>query len=256
MFIDTHCHLTFPNFKEDLDDVITRAEAADVRKIIVPGMDLHTSREAVQLADQYVAVYAAVGVHPQESRSFNPDHMKEFEGLASHPKVVAVGEIGLDFYRDYAPHDLQKSVFRNFLNFAGHRRLPVIIHNRAAYDDILKIVREAEFREVSGVFHCFSEDERGADEVMDLGYAVSFTGTVTFKNSKTAEISRSTPLDKQLLETDAPFMAPAPFRGKRNEPAYVKHIAEKQAELRAITPGEVGRITTEHAYHIFPRLRN
>ncbi len=256
MLIDSHCHLTLEDFQKDLDEVILRAEESGIGKIIVPGLDLQTSQYAIELAERYGSVYAAVGTHPQDSKSYNNNQMDQFEKLMDHEKVVAIGEIGLDYYWDYAPRDTQKQVFMEFLELAKVTKTPVIIHNREAYADLINCVKEKQFENVTGVFHCFSEDEKSAREVLDLGFSVSFTGTITFKNSKTAEISKAVKLSDQLLETDAPFMAPVPYRGKRNEPSFVKEIAQKQAEFRNITVEEVGRITTDHAFRLFPKLKN
>ena len=235
MFIDSHCHLTLDDFQEDLVEVVLRAKELGIDKIIVPGMDLPTSKYAIELSEQYESVYAAIGVHPQDSKKFSPEQVDQFKDLANQPKVVAIGEIGLDYFRDYAPRDTQKTVFKEFLILAIDKNLPVIIHNRQAFFDLMELVSDPLFKKLTGVFHCFSEDEKTAKRVLDLGFSVSFTGTVTFKNSKTAEISKQIPLYNQLLETDAPFMAPVPYRGKRNEPGYIKEIAQKQAELRNIS---------------------
>lgn len=256
MFIDSHCHLTLDDFQDDLDDVILRADKAGIEKIIVPGMDLPTSKYAVELSEKYEIVNAAIGVHPQDSKKFTVNQIEQFKDLTEHPKVVAIGEIGLDYYWDYAPREVQNVVLKEFLNLALECQLPVILHNREAFFDLMENVNETKFKELTGVFHCFSEDAKTAQRVIDLGFAVSFTGTVTFKNSKSAGISKEIPLQNQLLETDAPFMAPVPYRGKRNEPGYVKELAEKQAELRNISVEEVGSITTDHAYRLFPKLRN
>ena len=255
MFFDTHTHLTLPEFQDDLEAVIERAQIAGVEKMIVPAIDLNSSMQALALAEKYAAVFAAVGVHPQDVQTFENAQLEEFHQLAQHPKVVAIGEIGLDYYRRFAPPEMQKRVLRFFLELADETGLPVILHNRAAFTDLLQLVTRPEYRAVRGVFHCFSEDVLAADQVVRLGFVLSFTGTITFKNSSAAEIAQKIAMNQQLLETDAPFMAPVPHRGKRNEPAFVKLIAAKQAEVHGITVAEVGRITSGLALRIFPRLQ-
>jgi len=256
MFIDTHCHLTFPDFADDIADVVSRANDVGIEKIIVPSISLETSYEAIELAEKFDSVFASVGVHPQDSQQFENQQIEAFHDLAEHPKVVAIGEIGLDYYRDYAPHFVQKEVLRRFLELSADVNLPVIIHNRAAFSDLIEILEESKFVKTAGVFHCFSEDEVFAQQLIKIGFVVSFTGTVTFKKSKSAQIAQKIKLEKQLLETDAPFMAPVPNRGKRNEPAFIKDIAEKQAELHQISVEKVGKITTDLAIKTFPRLKN
>lgn len=256
MFIDTHSHLTFPDFKNDIEEIITRANNAGIDRVIVPSISFETSLAAIELAEQFDPIYAAVGVHPQDSQQFNENQLAEFSRLAKHPKVVAIGEIGLDYYRDYAPQDIQKEVFKTFLHLAKEINLPVIIHNRSAFRDIIEILNQEKFREIDGVFHCFSEEEQEAEQVIEMGFLVSFTGTITFKNSKSTQIAQKISIEKQLLETDAPFMAPVPNRGKRNEPAYLRHIAEKQAELHSVSIEEVAKKTTKLAFKIFPKLVN
>jgi len=254
MLIDTHCHLTFPEFREDLDEVVFRANESGIKRMIVPSINLETSKQAIGLADKYASVYAAVGVHPQESGQFWERDIDQFYQLSEHPKVVALGEVGLDYYRNYAPQAIQKQILETFLTLSLDVELPVIIHNRSAIDDLMAILNRPVFENVKGVFHCFSEDHFVAERVIQHGFMVSFTGTVTFKNSRSATVAQNVPLAKQLLETDAPFMAPVPKRGKRNEPAYLAFIAEKQAELHTIPVEEVAHITTGVAFDLFPGL--
>lgn len=255
MFIDTHCHLTFPDYQDDMDQVVSRALSSGVTKIIVPGTDLKSSRQAIELAERYPSIYAAVGVHPQDAQGHDSGSLKEFAELVQYQKVVAVGEIGLDFYRDYSPPEKQKEVLQEFLQLAIDHALPVILHNRSAFSELLTIIKAPQFRSLTGVFHCFSESLKEAKTVLGLGYSVSFTGTVTFKKSSTTEVSLGIPLDRQLLETDGPFMAPVPYRGKRNEPAFVREIASLHAKERNLSLEQVGWTTTEHAHTLFPRLK-
>lgn len=254
MFIDTHSHLTFPDFTKDIQDVISRATDVGINRIIVPSISLETSLAAIKLAEKYDSVYAAVGVHPQDSQKLDQNKTGEFFRLSKHPKVVAIGEIGLDYYRDYAPQEVQKNVLNDFLSLAVESDLPVILHNRSAFSDLIEILRQKKFSNLRGVFHCFSEEKKEAEHIIDMGFWLSFTGTITFKNSRSAQIAQDISLKRQLLETDAPFMAPVPNRGRRNEPAYLKDIAEKLAELHEVSVEEVAKITTKQAFQIFPKL--
>ena len=254
MFIDTHCHLTFPDFQKDIQEVISRANDAEINRIIVPSISLETSLAAIELAERFGQIYATVGVHPQDSQKYKESQLADFLELSKHPKVVAIGEIGLDYYRDYAPHDIQKEVLKTFLHLAKETGLPVIIHNRSAFADLIEILQKNEFSNLGGVFHCFSETEVEASLVFEMGFFISFTGTITFKKSKSAQIAQKISLEKQLLETDAPFMAPVPNRGKRNEPAFIKNIATKQAELHNLDIEEVAKKTSVLAFQIFPKM--
>ena len=254
MFIDTHTHLTFPDFQAEMDGIINRALQAGVDKFIVPSIDLKSSRDAVRLAEKYSPVFAAIGVHPQESQQFNPSLLDEFDRMAQHPKVVAIGELGLDYYRDYAPHAVQKEILELFLKLASEVSLPVILHNREAFVDLISILKQKSYKNLRGVFHCFSEDEHRGREVLDMGFVISFTGNITFKKSNSARVARLLPLKKQLLETDAPFMAPVPNRSKQNEPAFIPYIAGKQAELHEVSVEKTAQVTTALAEQIFPKL--
>jgi len=254
VLVDSHTHLIFPEFQEDLEEVIARAQTAGVSKLIVPGVDLRTSREALALAERFDPVYAAVGVHPQDAATFDRSDLSWFREAVQHPRVVAVGEIGLDYYRDYGPRERQRDVLRIFLELAAGAQLPVILHNRQAFSDLLALLDDFSGGALTGVFHCFSEGVAEARQVIRRGFLVSFTGTITFKKSKSAAVAAQIPLESQLVETDAPFMAPVPHRGKRNEPAFVRFIAEKQAELHNLSAAEAERLTTRNAIKLFSRL--
>lgn len=256
MFIDTHAHLNFESFDADRDAVIQRAVAEGVDKIIVPSVDEKSSRLAIDLAEHYPQVYAAVGIHPQDAQNYSETRIQTFYEWAAHPKVVAIGEIGLDYYRDYNPRDLQIQVFRRFLQLANETNLPVIIHNREADTDILPIVEGKECELVTGVFHCFSSGVATAHRVLEAGFLISFTGTVTFKKSDSVNVLRELPLTKLMIETDSPFLAPVPFRGKRNEPAFVRYVAEKFSEVKDVPLEEIARTTTKNAYRLFQKLKN
>ncbi len=242
MLVDTHCHLYFNAFDEDRDEVVSRARSAGVERMLNPGIDLETSRVAVDLANQYPEVFAAVGVHPNDAQGWTeatPDSLRE---LAQQDKVVAIGEIGLDYYWEKTPHELQQTVLIEQLRLAAELNLPVVIHNRDATQDLLEILREWQVELASvnpllgqapGVLHSFSASLEDAQEAVRLGFKIGITGPVTFKNGKLLqELVRAISLDDLLVETDSPFLTPHPHRGKRNEPAYVRLVVEKLAELK------------------------
>jgi TatD DNase family protein len=251
IFIDTHTHLDFDRFDADRDDVIRRAQEANVASMITIGVDYKTSIAAIKIAEENTNVYAAIGVHPHDAENMTDEQFDELCELLSHPKVVAVGEVGLDYHYDYSPQDVQRRVFRRFLDVAKEKQMPVIIHTREADEDILAIIKEKGRSNWQGVFHCFSGDEAMAKKVLDLGFFISFTGTVTFKNSDSINVAKSVPLDRLMIETDCPFLAPAPKRGKRNEPAYVVHVAQKIAEAKQMTTGDFAQATTLNALRFF-----
>jgi TatD DNase family protein len=258
---DTHCHLDFQLFDEDREEVLARAVKAGINFILNPGIDLASSRAAVVLAEAYPQVYAAVGVHPNDSLTWDTGTLDELRELISHPKVVAVGEIGLDYYRDRAPRDLQQRVFRQQLTLAGESGLPVVIHNRSATSDILGMLSEwhAELQKAGsplaerpGVLHSFAEDSEAARLALDLKFCIGITGPVTFRNApKLRQTVASLPLDRVLIETDSPFLTPHPHRGERNEPAYVRFVAEKIAELHEQSPEAVAVVTGANADRLF-----
>jgi TatD DNase family protein len=258
---DTHCHLDFDRFDPDRDQVIKRAVDAGVERILVPGLDERSSAAAVALAEANRMIYAAVGVHPNSGTTWGPGTMAVLRQLAQADKVVAVGEIGLDYYREHTPHNLQRKIFREQLILAAELELPVVIHNREAGQDLLPILLEWQedlsaegnpLAEKPGVLHSFSDDWQVAEQVLDAGFFLGFTGPVTFKKAvELQQIVRQVPLDRLLIETDAPYLTPHPFRGKRNEPARVYYVAEKIAELRGLTPVEVGKISANNAKILF-----
>lgn len=249
--VDTHAHLDFPEFDRDRDDVIRRAHEAGVTTLINVGVDLRSSRASVQLAERFPGLYAAVGIHPHDAKTATQSALTELRTLASHPKVVAIGEIGLDFYRDHSPREVQRTLFRQLLELAKELRLPVVIHARDAWEEVLAIVREVMGKRGQGVFHCFPAGVEGARQVLEMGYYVSFTGVVTFKNARAAAVLAEVPLDRLLLETDCPFMAPEPHRGKRNEPAYVQLVAQKAAAVLGVPVAQVAQVTTGNARRLF-----
>jgi TatD DNase family protein len=252
MFIDTHAHLFYPNFTEDLDEVIERAKSSEVDYIIIPATDIGTAKQTLALADKYEMIYAQVGVHPHETKDWTNDNLKVIEELARHPKVVAIGEIGLDYYYDFSPKEKQIEAFRAQIELALKLDLPVVVHNRESDEDIMQIVREYCSSGLRGQFHCFNGSLSYARDLIGMKYFVSFTGNITFKK---ADLLRETLSNIRLhyimLETDSPFMTPIPYRGKRNEPSYVKYIAQQIAELHKIPIEEVARITSINAFRLF-----
>ncbi len=252
VLFDTHVHLNAEQFKEDVDIVIKRAIETGVEKFVVVGFDEQTIKGAIELAEMYGRIYAAVGWHPVDAIDLTEEHLLLIEKLASHPKVVAIGEIGLDYYWDKSPKEIQKEAFRKQLKLAKKVSLPVIIHNRDAHDDIVKILKEEEASTVGGIMHCFSGSLETAKECIKMNFYISLGGPVTFKNSKRPkEIAREIPLEKLLIETDCPYLAPHPYRGKRNEPAFVKLVAEEIAFLKGVSYEEVARVTTANAKKVF-----
>jgi TatD DNase family protein len=258
---DTHCHLNFEAFDLDREQVIERARKVGIAKILNPGVDLATSQSAVKLAEEYIEVFAAVGIHPNSATEWNRNTLKELKSLASHPKVVAIGEIGLDYYRDFAPKDEQKRVFLEQLALAAEMNLPVVIHNRQASVDMINLLSEwcvqleaagVELVARPGVLHSFSADSFTADKALSIGFMIGISGPVTFHNAANLQsLVELLPTERLLIETDAPFLAPHPLRGQRNEPAYVVKIAEKISSLHEISLEEVANITTANAERLF-----
>ncbi|OIU71572.1 TatD family hydrolase [Rossellomorea aquimaris] len=252
MLFDTHVHLNAEQFNEDLEEVISRAKEAGVGRMVVVGFDRPTIERAMELVGQYEFLYASIGWHPVDAIDMKEEDLAWIEELSSHPKVVAIGEMGLDYHWDKSPKDIQKEVFRKQIHLAKKVKLPIIIHNREATQDIVDILREEGAEEVGGIMHCFSGSPEIAQECVDMNFYISLGGPVTFKNAKKPkEVAQEIPLERLLIETDCPFLAPHPNRGKRNEPAYVKLVAEQIAELKGISLEEVETITTENANKLF-----
>jgi len=255
MFLtDTHTHLDFPEFDGDRERVIEQALAAGVRAIVNVGTDLDSSRAAVALAGAHPQIYAAVGVHPHDAKTMTVEILEELRTLAKHPKVVAIGEIGLDFYRDLSPREKQRQVFEQQLALASETGKPVIIHDREAHKEVMAILRRwAEgCQQPVGVLHCFSGDLAMAQEAIKLGFYISIAGPVTFPNARRLrELVRQLPLEKLLVETDCPYLTPHPHRGKRNEPAYVKLVAQEVTHIKGLTLEEVARVTSDNARALF-----
>ncbi|MDZ7291088.1 MAG: TatD family hydrolase [candidate division KSB1 bacterium] len=251
IFVDTHAHLQLSDFDADRDEVIRRAFDAGVDKIIVVSTDIASSRQSLQLAEKFSGVYAAVGFHPTDCGKATDHDFALIADLAHHPKVVAIGEIGLDFYWKNVPPEIQQRAFVRQLHLAKELGKPVIIHNRDAGAAILQALQQAGSDHLAGVFHCFSENLEYAQRVLALGCHISFTGNLTYKKSMLPEVAAQVPLERLLLETDAPFMTPVPHRGKRNEPAFAVHIAEKLADIKKIPVAAVAQQTTLNATRLF-----
>ena len=262
MLTDTHSHLYFDAFDGDRDAVLAQARDAGVARIVVPGVDLETSRAALSLAEAHDEIYAAVGVHPNSGASWSADTLSALRTLAAHPKVVAIGEVGLDYYRRHTPQRQQQHIFGEQLALAAEMKLPVIVHVRNASETARDCIQETleMLARVStslpsgrpGVIHSFSGRLDEANLALAQGFYIGITGPVTFKKADAIrQVAVAIPFDRLLIETDSPFLAPHPHRGRRNQPAYVKYIAEKIAELRGVLPQQVAAMTTENAQRLF-----
>jgi len=266
MFYDTHAHLDFPDYEKDLPEVVARAQAAGIAKMISIGTSLGSSERALRLAERFPAVYAAVGWHPSEAMKAPSDLRPALREFARHPKIVAIGETGLDYHHlpcsqggtaedDDHYKQRQADIFQQQLEVAAEFGLNCIIHQRNAFDDTLAQIKPFAGR-VRGVFHCFGESADRMRQVLDLGSLVSFTGIVTFKNGQNVrDTVAATPLDRFMLETDCPYLAPVPYRGKRCEPAYVKEISEVVAQIKGCPPDELSAATCKTAREFFPKLK-
>ena len=251
-FIDSHAHLDLPEFNNDRDETIQRAQENAVEKIITIGIGIKECREALRIAGSYSFVYAAIGIHPHNAKTVDLKTLDFLEKNSRDENVVALGEMGLDFFRNLSPKEDQIRCFRAQLDLASSLKLPVIIHDREAHKETVSILREESVWETGGVLHCFSGDTKMAFSCIDMGLYISIPGTVTFKNAKTLhEVARKVPLENLLVETDAPFLAPVPFRGKRHEPAYVKWVAERIARIKNVSLEEVTHATTQNSKNLF-----
>ncbi len=250
--IDTHCHLDMQDYQDDIDQVLAKALNLGVKRIITVGIDLDSSRAAIRLAEKYPGVFATVGVHPHNVALLKDHDYEELAVLAKKSEVVAYGEIGLDFYYDHAPADVQIAHFGRQVDLAKQLDLPLVVHDREAHAEVLEILANAYPFKATGVMHCFSGDSAFAEAVIDLGFYVSIPGVITFKKAETLqEAVRNIPLERIILETDGPFLAPEPRRGRRNEPALLLFTAEKVAELKGLTLKEVAEVSTANAEKLF-----
>ena len=249
---DSHAHLDSRKFNDDRSEVIKRAKDAGVKYILNAGSDIKSSQRTLQLAKEEEMVYAALGVHPHEAKYFDNKTYETFKSLAGEEKVVAIGEIGFDFYYNHSNREAQTEAFKRQIELAREVSLPVIIHNRDAHRDTMDMLREMKAEEAGGVLHCFSGSVEIAEEALKMGFYISLAGPVTFKNSrKSREVAEIVPEDKLMIETDCPYLSPEPKRGRRNEPAYVAFVAQKIADIRGETPEKVAEYTTNNAKRLF-----
>ena len=252
MLVDTHAHLDMPEFERDLPLVIKRAREEGIIAIVTVGVEPASCQRTLEIADSYSGVYAMLGVHPHNASDVQEGNLAQLRDMAQHEKVKAWGEIGLDFYRNLSPPEVQRERFRQQIHAGKELKLPLVIHSRQATDETFKILQEEMAWEVGGVIHCFSGDEEIAQRYLDMGFHISIPGVITFKGAQELrEVVRKIPLEGILLETDAPFLAPEPHRGKRNEPAYVRFTAQTIAEIRGLDVSEVAASTTENARRVF-----
>ena len=252
MFIDTHAHLFYPNFEGELDEIISRAKENAIDYILVPATDIKTSEQVIDLTEKYEIVYGAVGVHPHDTKNWNSSFIPKIERLAKNKKIVAIGEIGLDYYYDLSPKEKQIEAFKAQIGLALKLDLPVIIHNRDSDEDVMEIIRSYCGSGLKGQFHCFNGSLQDAMELVGMKFMISFTGNITFKKADgLRKILQHIPLENILLETDSPFMTPEPHRGKRNEPSHVKFVAQKIAEIHKLRTIDVARITSFNTFRTF-----
>ena len=251
--IDTHCHLDMAPYRSDLDEVLRSAARHGIRRIVTIGIDTHSSQAAIALAAQYPGrLFATIGFHPHDAQQASPDALRGLAELASQPAVVGYGEIGLDYVKNYAPREVQRRVFIDQLHLAKDLNLPIVIHDREAHEDVHSLLKEHGPFPKGGVMHCFSGDRRLAEAIINLGFHISIPGVVTFANAHTLhEVVRVADLDRLLLETDGPYLAPVPYRGKRNEPRFMLYTAQKVADLKQLSLEEVARATTANAVRLF-----
>ncbi|NGM85455.1 TatD family hydrolase [Paenibacillus sp. 7124] len=249
---DTHTHLDAPQFDGDREETIARAVEAGVSKMVNVGFNRETIPSTMKLAESYEFIYAAVGWHPQDAIDMKDGDLDWIASLCSHDKVVAIGEIGLDYYWDTSPKDVQHTVFRRQIGLARELKMPIIIHNRDAHEDVVRILREEKASEIGGIMHSFSGSWETAKMCLDMGFYLSFGGPITFKNARVPkEVLAQVPLDRLLIETDSPYLTPHPYRGKRNESAHVRLVAEAAAEIKGIKVEEIAKITYKNSLELF-----
>lgn len=251
-FIDSHAHLDDKRFDGDREKLIESLYDDGVEAVLVPGADLQTSREALKIAEKYPFIYAAVGCHPHDSKYMNDETMNIFREMAASNKVIGIGEIGLDYYYDNSDRDIQRKWFRDQIRLARDLDLPYIVHDRDAHEDILRIMKEEHYDGARGILHCYSGSLELSREFIKLGFYISLAGPVTFAKARVPKlVAKEVPFDKLLIETDSPYLTPEPFRGKRNEPKYVRYVAEEIARIRNISVDEVAEKTKENFKTLF-----
>jgi TatD DNase family protein len=254
MLIDSHAHIQGKEYAGDTEAVITRAREAGVEVIIAVGGagDMSSNTEAIALASSYANVYATVGMHPHDAKDVGDEELRKLKELTARPKVVAVGETGLDYYYSHSPHDVQRRVFAQFIHMARETGLPLVVHERDASKDAAELLHSEGVGNIRGVIHCFTGNYEAACTYLDFGFYLSFTGIITFKNAEALrDVVRKVPLDRMLVETDSPYLTPMPHRGKRNEPAYVRFVAETIAKIKGVTVDEVAKITSDNTIALF-----
>jgi TatD DNase family protein len=254
MLIDSHAHIHGKEYSGEVEAVIERAHAAGVEKIITVGGagDMSSNTDALALADSFRSVYATVGMHPHDAKDVGAQELQALRELTAHSKVVAVGETGLDYYYDHSPRDVQRRVFSQFIDMARETSLPIVVHERDAAQEAAELLRAEGAGKLSGVIHCFTGNYEAACAYLDLGFYLSLTGIITFKNAEPLrDVVRKIPLERMLVETDSPYLTPVPHRGKRNEPAYVRFVAETISKIKKIDLQEVARITTDNVTKLF-----
>jgi len=253
MYVDSHCHLNFPDLAKDLPTILDNMRRNQVGQALVVSVNLDDWPSIIALAEAHPELWASVGVHPDYEDVAEPE-VADLVERAAHPCVIAIGETGLDYYRLAEPLDWQRERFRRHIQAGRESGLPLIIHTRAAPEDTIRLLQEEKAEQVGGVMHCFTESWEVAQAALDLGFYISMSGIVTFKNARQIhEVAARVPLDRLLIETDSPYLAPVPFRGKRNDPSLVMHVAEHIAQLRGIPVADVGRATTENFFRLFSR---
>lgn len=254
MLIDSHAHIQGKEYTGEKAAVIERARAAGVEQIVVVGGagDMSSNTDAVALADSFENIYATVGMHPHDAKDVGSDGLQKLKDLTLHPKVIAVGETGLDYYYDHSPRDVQRRVFAHFIRMARATELPIVVHERDAASDGAELLRSEGEDKLRGVIHCFTGNYEAARAYLDLGFYISFTGIITFKNAEVLrDVVRRVPLERILVETDSPYLTPVPHRGKRNEPAYVRLVAAAVANIKGVSLEEVARVTSDNTRRLF-----
>lgn len=256
MFVDSHCHLDFPELKEDLPNILANMQQNQVHHALCVSVNMPDWQGIMDIVEKYPQLSASVGVHPDYEDTPEPS-VEELVQLAQHPKVVAIGETGLDYYRLSEPLEWQRERFRTHIRAAIAAQLPLIIHTRNASEDTIRLMKEEHAERCGGVMHCFTETKEIAQQALDLGFYISMSGIVTFKSAQQVqEVAAYVPLDRLLIETDSPYLAPVPYRGKRNDPSKVIHVAEKVAELRGISVADVAKATSENFYRLFNKVNS
>jgi TatD DNase family protein len=251
MFVDSHCHLELEEYDDDREAVISRALDAGITRMLTVGTEERYFPRVIEIAETHPEVFGAVGIHPHNAGDYSDALEERIKGYLTHPKIVGYGEIGLDFYRDYAPRDAQATAFRRQIEVARTAGLPIIVHSRNARTETLDILKDAKLEEYKVVIHCYSYDLDTAREMLDLGFFLSIPGTVTYKKSGLSEVVRYVPIERLLSETDAPFLTPVPHRGKRNEPSFVRLVAEEIARIKQMSVEEVAPLLADTFTRIF-----